>query len=122
QEAARTLAHFLDTYSELLFSYLQRLLVLGLRPEVLRDIAYQARVPVVLRVFNALVPLVIGMDEENVLERVEQAARALEGAQTVKYGRDTWIEYREFQRLLTLRSIEEIAGYTNTLSLEQFTT
>jgi len=120
QEAARTLAHFLDRYPGRLVVNIHLLIVNEIQPEILQHIARAATTPVVKHYLNAVIPMLTGLSDENVLERTQQIVNALEEASGLVFSRDVRIIYAELCHLLTMRSIADIAQYQCPLSENQF--
>ncbi len=120
QEAARTLAHFLDSHPGDLLLRLYTFIVKGISHAVLKQIVHNATTPSVQHLFSAIVPLLTGLNEDNVLERVEQAVKAFDETQSLRLGTDTWLIYNEVYRLVNACTIDEIARYQCTLDQKQF--
>ncbi len=124
QEAARTLAHFLDRHHGDLIINLFRCISQKIVPTILRHIGVNAKTPVVQHLFTAFAPLVANqhlinesepqvdeLDDRNALERIERVANVLEEVKSFKYGEDTWLMYEELRRLFRIRTLSEIADY-----------
>jgi outer membrane protein assembly factor BamB len=120
QEAARTLAHFLDRYPGRLVVNIHLLIVNEIQPEILQHIAYAATQPNVKHYLKAVIPMLSGLNDENVLERTQQVVNALEEASGLVFSRDVRTIYAELCHLLTMRSIADIAQYQCPLSENQF--
>ncbi len=121
QEAARTLAHFLDSHHGDLLINLFRCVSQGVKPEILRHIVTNAKTAVVRQLFDAFVPLVDGLNDVNVLERIEHAVNALKEVKSFRYGKDTWLTYDELRRLFRIRTLSEIADYHCRLTPNELT-
>ena len=72
QEAARTLAHFLDQHQGSLIVYIHLFIVKGLQPHFWEQFAYATTNVVARRYISTLVPMLSGLDESNVPERLQQ--------------------------------------------------
>jgi len=120
QEAARSLAYFLNQYNGNLMVYLHLFIVKGIQPAILRQIAHATTAPVVKHVINAAVPLLYDLNNDNVLERLQQFVKALEGASALIYGKENRSIYTELYRLFTIDRIDDIARYQCSLSANQF--
>jgi len=121
QEAARVLAHFLDRYPGRLVINIHLLIVNGIQSEILKHIARAATMPVVKHYLNAVIPMLIDLSDENVLERTQQVINALEETTGLVFSSDVRTIYAELCRLLTIRSISDIAQYQCLLTENQFT-
>jgi len=122
QEAARSLAHFLNRYNGNLMVYLHLFIVKGIQPSILRQIAHATTAPVVKHVINAAVPLLYDLNNDNVLERLQQFVKALEGASALIYGKENRSIYAELYRLFTIDRIDDIASYQCSLHSNQRST
>jgi outer membrane protein assembly factor BamB len=120
QEAARALAHYLNSYHGGLIIYVHLFIVKGIQPSMLERVAYTASVPVVKHYIEAVIPMLSGLNDENALERTQQVVKSLEEASALLYGRDTRILYAELYRLLNFNTIEDIASYRSPLKANQF--
>ncbi len=120
QEAARTLAHFMDQYPGDLLVHLFKCITEGINAAILRHILYNAKTPIVQHVFNAFVPLVDHLDDTNALERIECAVNVLEEAQSLRNGNETWLLYAEFQHLFRICTLSAIADYRSQLDASDF--
>ncbi len=120
QEAARTLAHFLDHYHGRLIVNVQMLIVKEVKLPLLQSIAYTVTMPVVKQYLNAVIPMLSDLNEDNVLEKTQHFVKGLEGASTLIFGKDLYSIYTELYRLLSVNSIDEIAHYQYPLSESQF--
>lgn len=121
QEAARTLAHFLDLYPGRLIVNTQLLIVRQVDSKIFKRIAHCASLPFVKRYLNAVIEVLEGVTDENALERVKQVVTALDGGATgLSYSHDIRSLYDELRHVLTLRSIEAIAHYQCMLKESQF--
>lgn len=121
QEAGRTLAHFLDVYNADLLVYLYLLIVHEVEEPIFQHIAHNAKTQVMQHVFQDIIPLLFGLNEENILERLERVVPISEEVRSLCYGEDTYLMYRELLRLLKLTSIEDIACYQCFLTSDQAT-
>ena len=79
QEAARTLAHFLDLYPGRLIVNTQILIVKKVNINIFKRVAQCSTMPFVKRYLNAVIAVIEGVNDENALERVQQVVSALEG-------------------------------------------
>ena len=120
QEAARTLAYFLDrNYGDLII-YVHLFIVKGIHPTILRLIVHTATIPVVKFYLNAVIDMLTYLDDGNALEKTRKVADALEEVSSLLYSRDTYRIYAELCQLLMIRDIEDFAEYHYTLTLNQF--
>src|SRR5579859_194841 len=120
QEAARSLAHYLNSYHGGLIIYVHMFIVKRVQPRLLEDIAYSTSIPVVKHYIEAVIPTIDGLDDENALERTLRVIKSLDEASALIYGRDVRILYSELYRLLNFKAIEEIASYQPSLKASQF--
>lgn len=120
QEAARTMAHFLNKYYQSLIIYTHLFIVKGLYLSILQHIAHSSTTHVVKNFLNAVILMLAGLDGDNAPERLQQVARALEADSNLIYGKDLFLIYTELHRLFTLKTIDEIANYQCTLRGNQF--
>lgn len=120
QEAARSLAHYLNKYNGGLIIYVHLFVVKGIHLSILERIAYATTVPVVKQYINAVIPMLSGLSEKNALQRTHELVKALEEASAHIYGRDARLLYAELYHLLTIDSIEDIAQYQCSLNINQF--
>ncbi len=119
QEAGRSLAHFLDQHYGDLIPRLYECITAGIQPAILRHIASSAETTIVRQTLQALVGLLAGLNEENMLERVEQAVRALEETKSLLQGAETWLIYDNLRQILMLHTVEDIAHYQSKFAAEQ---
>ncbi len=120
QEAARTLAHFLDLYPGRLIVNTHLLIVRDVGIPVFERIAASTS-PFVKQYLNAIIQVLVEVDDANALDKVQQVVIALEGgAAGLDYSRDIRALYDELRYLLTLRSIEAIAQYQCSLNDADF--
>src|SRR5207248_6048957 len=77
QEAARALAHFLSRHQGGLIVYTHFFIVRELHPKILHMIAHQTAAPAAQHFIGAVIPLLTGLNDTNVLERLEQVVEAL---------------------------------------------
>jgi outer membrane protein assembly factor BamB len=120
QEAARSLAHFLDRYPGQLIIYTHLLIVTKVQIKIFDHIAHAAETPVVKRYLRAVIDMLAGVNNDSALERVRQVVKALEQATGLNFSHDTRLLYNEIRLLLTLHSIEDIAQYQCSLGVSQF--
>jgi outer membrane protein assembly factor BamB len=120
QEAARTLAHFMDQYPGDLLVNLFRCITAGIDTEILRHILYNAKTPVVQHVFSAFVPLMDNLNDTNALERIEYTVGVLEEVKSLRNGNETCLIYEEFRRLLRICTISAVADYHTHLDANEF--
>ena len=111
QEAARTLAHFLDFHHGDLIMYINLLITKEVKREILQRIAYHAKASFIKYIFQDVSMVIFDLDETNVVEHLNIAVRALEETRALHYGTETWILYKELHYLLSLYTIEDIAHY-----------
>ena len=120
QEAARTLAYFLDlNYGDLII-YVHLFIVKDIQPSILRHIAHAAITPVVKYYLNAVIDMLTYLNDENALERTQQVVNALEKVANLLYGRDIHRIYAELCQLLAIQDIEDFAKYHYSLNINQF--
>jgi hypothetical protein len=122
QEAARTLAHFLDEHHNELFMYIHLFITKGVRPEIFLRVADHAETAFIRDIFYRLGNLFIDLNEANVREKLAEVVNTLEETKALKYGEETLIMYKELLRLLDLQTIEDIAQYQCFLKEDSFTT
>ena len=120
QEAARTLAHFLDLYHGRLIVDVQKFIVRSIKHENLRHIAHIATMPVVKNYLSAVIPMLSGLNDENVMQRTQQVVTALDATPGLIYDRDLRAIYAELCRLLSISTIVDLAQYQCPLNLSQF--
>ncbi|MBV9232108.1 MAG: ATP-binding protein, partial [Chloroflexi bacterium] len=97
-------------YADLVM-YTYVLITRGVTQEILHHIANHATIPFIQNVFRDMVPLMSGVDEANVHERLAQAVKVLEETRSLRHGEETWSMYHELQHLFNIRTIDEIAQY-----------
>jgi len=102
--------------------YLHLFIVKEIQPAILRQIAHATTAPVVKHVINAAVPLLYDLNNDNVLERLQQLVKALEGASALIYGKENRSIYAELYRLFTIDRIDDIASYQCSLNSNQLST
>jgi outer membrane protein assembly factor BamB len=122
QEAARSLAHYLNRYHGGLIIYVHLFIVKEIHPYILERIAYTTDVTVVKNYINAVIPMLSGLSDENVMQRTQQVVKALEETSAYLYGRDLRILYAELYHLLTFKTIDDIAQYQYSLNANQLLT
>jgi outer membrane protein assembly factor BamB/energy-coupling factor transporter ATP-binding protein EcfA2 len=122
QEAARSLAHYLNRYQRGLIIYVHLFIVKEIQPSILERIAYAATIHAVKHYIDAVVPMLSGLNAENALQRTQQVVKALEKASDTLYGRDLRLLYAELHRLLAIDAIDDIAHYQCSLDANQFPT
>jgi outer membrane protein assembly factor BamB len=122
QEAARTMAHFLDRYHERLIVDVQMFLMKEVQEEILRHIASAASTPIIKRYLEVIISMLSDLNDENVLEKTRQGVRLLEleEASHLKFGKDLHLIYSELYLLLTINTINELAQYQFQLKMSQF--
>ncbi len=122
QEAARTLAYFLDRNQGDLIIYVHLFIVNDIQPSILRLIAHAATTPVVKFYLDAVIDMLTDLNDENALERTQQVVNALEEVTNLLYGRDIHRIYTELCQLLFIQEIEDFAEYHYSLNIAQFET
>lgn len=120
QEAARTLAHFLNRHHGSLMVYMHLFIVKSLRVSVLRHIEHAATIPIVKQFAQAVIAMLEDLNEHNVAERLQQVIQALGAASNLIYGKDLLQIYTELRRLVTIETLAEIANYQCELKKGQF--
>ena len=68
QEAAYTLAHYLDQHQGNFIVYVNQCMVKNLHPHVWKQVAYKTTSPIVRSYINAVIPLLFDLDQSNVPE------------------------------------------------------
>src|SRR5260370_6367609 len=134
QEAADSLALFLNQYHGNLMVYLHLFIVKGLQPSILQRIAHVTTTPVVKHLINAITPLLPNKKNENMLEilknediqdilkKLKNIIKALEEASYLIYGKENQLIHAELYHLFTIKRIDDIASYQCSLNSNQFTT
>ena len=120
QEAARTIAHFLDRYHEWLIVYVQRFITKEVKEEVLLHIASLASTPIIKDYLRVVVSLQARLGEENVLEKTQKCLDVLDEVLHLKFGKDLRLIYGELYHLLAINSIHELALYQGQLNIARF--
>ena len=122
QEAARTMAHFLDRYHERLIVDVQMFLMKEVQEEILLHTANAASTPIIKRYLELIVSLISDLNEENILEKTRQGVRLLEleEASQLKFGKDLHLIYSELHHLLTISTLDELAQYQFQLKTSMF--
>jgi outer membrane protein assembly factor BamB len=120
QEAARTLAYFLDRNQGDLIIYVHLFIVKDIQPSILRHIAHAATTLVVKYYLNAVIDMLTDLNDEKALERTQQVVNALEEVSNLLYGRDIHRIYAELCQLLVIQEIEDFAEYQYSLNINQF--
>lgn len=122
QEAARTLAYFLDRNQGDLIIYVHLFIVKNIEPSILRRITHAATTPVIKLYLNAVIDMLTDLNDVNALERTQQVVNALEEVTNLLYGKDIHRIYSELCQLLVIQEIEDFAEYHFSLSITQFET
>ncbi len=122
QEAARTLAYFLDRNQGDLIIYVHLFIVKDIQPSILRRITHAATTPVVKFYLDAVIDMLTDLNDKNALERTQQVVNALEEVTNLLYGRDIHRIYAELCQLLVIQEIEDFAEYHYSLNINQFET
>ncbi len=120
QEAARTLAYFLNRHDGNLITYVHLFIVKSIPLRILEIIAHTTTTPVVKRYINIIVSILPNLSEENAHDKLQQAITTLEAAASLLYGRDICLIYSELAHLLTIQTIEDIAHYQCPLTRDKF--
>lgn len=120
QEAAHALAHFLDRNQGGLIVYVHLFIVKAIQPAILEHIVHATKTPVVKKYLKAIIDMLEGLDDENVLQRTRQVAEALEEASALLYAKDTRLIYMELCHLLEIYTIDDFAQYQYSLNASQF--
>ncbi len=120
QEAAHTLAHFLDQQQGGLIVYIHLFIIKGIQRNIWEQIAYATTNTVVRRYINAVIPMLFDFNENNVQERLQQMVQALGPAANLPYGKDLHLLYAELYHLFTLETLQDIANYQSELDTGQF--
>ncbi len=119
QEAARTFAHYFHLHEEGLVREARVLITQDVDLLILKLIASCATKATVCNIFLVAIDMLEKLNENNVLERLENAVRAFEKTRGLKYGEEIWQIYRELYRLHRMRTIEEITRYKCTICQNQ---
>ncbi len=148
QEAGRTLAHFLDQHPGDLLANLFRCITEGIKIDILWHILHHANTPVVQHIFRAFIPLIDyrdsenekehtkvdylkgidgldhrkadHLDDNNALELIEDAVKALEEARSLRNGKEVCLIYEEFRRLFCICTLSAVADYHCQLNTNEF--
>jgi hypothetical protein len=120
QEAARTLAHFLDHHPWEILRNIYYFISRGVDQPILLHITNHATVPTVRETLQALVLLMQDdLNVDNAIERLADAVQALHRIQESKFGEDTWLVYKTLHELFNLCTIQDIAQYQSDLKTHQ---
>lgn len=120
QEAARSLAHFLDHQPWELLYAIYNFIIKGVKENILLHMAHYATVPTVCETLEALVQLQKeDLNAENALTRLSMAVQALHRIQDSKFGAETWLVMNELHELFNMQTLEEIALYQCQLKTHQ---
>jgi len=120
QEAARTLAHFLDLHLWEILRNIYYFVSRGVEQPILIHITDHITVPIVRETVQALGSLMRDdLNVDNALERLDGAVQALHRIQDSKFGTDTWLLYKTLYDLFNLRTIQDIAHYQPDLKAHQ---
>jgi outer membrane protein assembly factor BamB len=120
QEAARTLAHFLDEHHHELLLYMQLFVVKGVKPEILCRVADHARTALIRDIFSNLGTLFVNLDETNLFDRLTRVVDVLLLTKGLKYGEVVIRIYEEWRNLAGLNTIEKMSKYQCMLRVEAF--
>jgi hypothetical protein len=134
EEAARTLAYFLDYYYSDVFLYLHLLIAKKVDVDILEYVASCAKNRLIKDVFANAAKLLAGLNGMNdlndpekleqiltdALANLEEAIKTLEEIRGMRYGQDILLIYRELHRLLSIRTVSEVAAYDCTLQDNSF--
>lgn len=118
QEAARTLAHFLDAYNYDLLMYIQLFMSKCIKPGILLCVAGHARIAFIREILTSLGTLFVDLNETNMQERLTKVVVALHTIKNLRCGEEVLTLYKELLRLTSLNTIEQIATYQCTLKKE----
>ncbi len=119
QESARVLARFFDNNQVALFSHLNRLIIRGIEPHILKDIGYHASIPRVQRVVEALALLVGDFSDQDAQTHLKGLTQMIKENQQIHYGEEMLLIYSELQRLFEMRTLDEIAQYRTTEQIKE---
>lgn len=120
QEAARTLAHFLDQHQGKLIIYMHLLIVKNIPQPIWERIEHISKTPVVKRYTQAVIALLFHANRQNMLANLQHMMIALNSAADLRYGEDIRKIYAELVQLLSLQSVEEVANYQCQLQVKHF--
>ncbi len=122
QEAAHTLALYLDQHQGNFIVYVQLFIVKNLHPNIWKQIAYKTTNSLVRRYINAVIPLLSDLDQSNVREKLQYMVKAQHAAENLLYGKDIHLIYNELEHLFSLEILEDISYYQCELRENQFHT
>ncbi len=111
QEAAHTLAHYLDQHQGSFIVYVHLFIVKNLHVHLWEQIAHVTNSTVIRRYINAVTRLLSGLDESNVQESLGQMVQAQIAAENLLYGKDLRLIYGELHHLFTLETLVDISHY-----------
>ncbi len=120
QEAARTLAHILDSYHERLIIYMHLFLASGLRPEIMELIGHYATLPLIRKFVTVVMPLFSHMQDDHILDNLGKALQVVQEMSALEYGKDMLKMYEELYRLFSINTIEGVAAYRCSLTRDDF--
>lgn len=120
QEAAHTLAHYLDQHHGNFIVYVQLFIEKNLHANVWEQIAYKTTSPVVRLYINAAIPLLYDLNQSNALEKFQKMVQAQQAAEHLLYGKDIRLLYSEIEHLFSLETLEDISYYQCELGENRF--
>jgi outer membrane protein assembly factor BamB len=120
QEAARALAHFLDSHYERLIIYIHLFIVNQLKPEIAERVGRYAFQQLVQKFVFTVVPFLGEIRDDQALHCLGAVVDALKEMTMLEYGKDALKLYTELYRLFALNAIDEIALYRCPLTEKDF--
>ena len=125
QEAARVLAHYLDAHRHSLIRVLRLLLAKELEADLLKLIIYCSEEYDTKHIFGAFYALHQSLPTADIIEKLGNIVEALRPLRSLPCGESMYNVYNELHRLHCMRTINDIAQYTcsltNSCQLHPFT-
>ncbi|HEX7734995.1 MAG TPA: ATP-binding protein [Ktedonobacteraceae bacterium] len=120
QEAARTLAHFLDNHCGDLLPAMYFILTRDIKDQIILDMAHHVTNTTIRDILLASVQMKQAvLDKENAASRLDNAIQALYRIQHTQFAEDTWLLFQELHILFKMQTLEEIAQYRCQLKTHQ---
>lgn len=118
QECGRSLAHYFDTHKQQSITSLHQLLMRGSSLLVIEQISYSAQDSLIKRVFSVLARIMAATSEEEMLTLLDEVVDVLQEfcQEDIALGEETLQVYQEFNQLLRVRKIDDIAQYVRITS------
>lgn len=120
QEAARVLAHFLDSHREGLIIYMHLFLVNGVRPAIVDLVRHYSASPLVRKFIEVVMPFFRNPRDLQAADYLPGILQVLQDMTMLEYGRDALRMYKELSHLFSLKTIEDIGAYSCSLTSEDF--